>query len=92
MALSTASAAPTTSGESEEPHSVDKPDQSLLITAQRDLVFCVSIQKQLRRTHHEVSIDRLPLRDLTCDALKPILAALGIDGGDQRGSTPYKCP
>src|ERR1700724_4025162 len=54
---------------SKEPHSVDKPDYPLLIAAQCDLVVGVSVQEQIRRAHHEVSINGLPFRDLRCDAL-----------------------
>jgi hypothetical protein len=37
-------------------------------------------------------MNRLPLRDLTCDALKTVLVALSIDGRDKRGATPYEGP
>jgi len=77
---------------SEEPHSVHKPDQAPLFVVQHDLVFGVCLQHQARGAHHEVGINRLPLRDLTCNALKTILVALGIDGGDKRGATPYEGP
>ena len=77
---------------SKEPHSVHKTDQAALIIAQNNLVVCVSVQHQIRRAYHEVGVNRLPLRDLTRDALKAILAALGVDGGDKRGATPYKGP
>ena len=77
-------------GRSKEPHSVHQSDQALFIAAQRDLVACVSIQQQIRRADYEVSVNRLPLRDLTGDALKAILTALGVDGGDQGGTTSYK--
>ncbi len=84
MALSAASAAPTTSGGAK--------NQALLITIKLDLVIGVSVQKQVRGGHDEVSINSLALRDLTCDALKSILAMLGIDGRRERGGTSYKRP
>ena len=52
-----------------EPHSVDEPDQALLIAAQRDLVAGISVQEQARRTHHEISINGFSFRDLRRDAL-----------------------
>ena len=81
MALSTASAPLTTIRPREEPHSVDKPDQALLIAGGRDVVVYEGVQQQIRRTHYEISVNGFPLRDLACDALKAILAALGVNGG-----------
>ena len=92
MALSTASAPPTTSGGAKSLILFHQSDQALFIAAQRDLVACVSIQQQIRRADYEVSVNRLPLRDLTGDLLKAILTALGVDGGDQGGTTSYKGP
>jgi hypothetical protein len=43
------------------------------------------MQKKVRRVDHEVGIDRLPLRHFKGDALKTVLAALRVDGGDERG-------
>ena len=77
---------------SKQPHAVDQPDQALLIAAQHDLVVRVSVQQQVRRVHDEVSINRLPLLDLTCDSLEAILAALGVDGRDQGGTTAHDGP
>ena len=77
---------------SKEPHAVDEPDQVLLIAAECDLLSGVSVQEQIRRTHDEISINGLPFRDLGCDALKPILRALRINGAEQRGATSYKSP
>ena len=76
---------------SKEPHSVDKPDHAPLIAVQRDLVVGVSVQQQIRRTHHEVSINGLPFRDLGSRA-EPDPGSVGINGGEQRGATPYKGP
>ena len=42
--------------------------------------------------HYEVSINSLSLLDLTCDALKAILAALGVDGRDQGGAAAHDGP
>ena len=39
--------------------------------------------------HYEVGISRLPLLDLTCDALEAIVAALGVDGREQGGATAH---
>ena len=65
MALSTASAVADHVRRSKEPHSVDQPDQALLINPKRELVLSISVQQQVRCAHNEVSIDGLPPRNLT---------------------------
>src|SRR5215472_14363310 len=77
---------------SKEPHSVDEPDQPLFFAAQRDLVVCVSVQEQIRCTHHKVGINGLPFRDLSCDAPIAILRAMRVNGAQQRRTTSYKGP
>src|SRR5947207_7593013 len=62
-----------------EPHSVDEPDQALLITAQRDLVAGISVHEQARRTHHKISINGFSFRDLRPDALNATLRALRVN-------------
>ena len=76
----------------EEPHSVDKPDQALLIAAGQDLIVDEGVQQQIRRAHYEISVNGFPLRDLTCDPLKAILGVLGVNGGAYRGAASYEGP
>ena len=92
MALSTASAPVDNLGRRKEPHAVDKPDQTLLVAAQRELVAGVGVQQQVRRAHHEIGINGLPFRDLGRDPLKAVLRALRVDGAEQRGTASDKRP
>ena len=64
----------------------------MLIAAGRELVVCEGVQQQMRRSHYEVGIDRLPLRDLARDALKVILAAMSVDGGAKGGAAYCQGP
>jgi hypothetical protein len=65
----------------EQPHSVDEPDQALLIAGGRDVVVREGVQQHIRRTHDEISVNGFSLGDLACDALKAILMALSVNGG-----------
>jgi hypothetical protein len=54
MALSTDSAPLTTFRWGEQPHSVGKSDQTLLVAARREVVMCEGVQQQVRRAHDEI--------------------------------------
>ena len=71
---------------SKEPHSVDQPHEALLVAAEYDLIVCIGAQQHVRCVDHEIRIDRLPFRNLAGNPLETVLAALRIDGGDQRGA------
>jgi hypothetical protein len=50
----------------------------------------VRFYKQLRRAHNEVRVNDLALCRLTRDSLLPILVALSVDRGGQRGAAADK--
>jgi hypothetical protein len=77
---------------SKEPHSVNEPDQALFIAAQRDLVVGVSIQEQIRRADHKISINGLPFSDLRCDALIAILRPMRVNGASSEAPPPTRAP
>src|SRR5579864_2636814 len=49
---------------SKKSHSVEKPDQALLVTAEFDVVAGVSVQQKIRRAHNEFAVNGLPFRHL----------------------------
>jgi hypothetical protein len=67
-------------------------DANFLTSAPSGLGVRVSFKEQIRRTHHEISINGLRFRALRCDALNAILRASHLNGTEQQGTTSYKPP